>query len=511
MPPIVTKYMYWISDPSITSTLWRSNVEKREEIWENAGAIDMESREKKYQVTVGLEIHAELLTKTKMFCECLNDPHQGRPNEHVCPICAGHPGALPVANKKAIESVIKVGLALGGEIFPSGRAKFDRKNYFYPDLPKGYQISQYDEPIVSGGKLLGVGITRIHLEEDAGRLAHAKDASLVDLNRAGVPLMELVTEPDIRSAEQAKEFAEELQRILRYLNVSGGNMERGEMRLEANVSLNMGTKVEVKNINSFKALADAIDYEAARQEELIKNGEKVTQETRGWDDVEKKTVSQRSKEEAHDYRYFPEPDLPPFTKEAFKIEEIRRSIPELPEEKRVRMTKEYELTREQADILIEDPKIAEYFEEAVSELKDKRQAGLVYNYLTSDIFGFLKEKGVEFEGLRIKPLALSELIYLLSSGEINSRTAKDLIGVMQEKGISPKKLVEERGLGQISDKKRIQEVVEKVVSENEEVVMRYRAGNKNLLQFFLGQVMRELKGQGNPEIIKSVLLDILKR
>ena len=283
--------------------------------------------------TIGLEIHIELKTKSKMFCPCQNDPHQTLPNINVCPICLGHPGTLPTINKKAVESVILVGLALGGKISPF--TKFDRKNYFYPDLPKGYQISQYDEPLVTGGMLNNIRIRRIHLEEDTGTLIHDEKSgsSLVDFNRAGVPLMELVTEPDISSAKEAVQFGEDLQLILRYLGVSDVDMEKGQMRLEANVSLNMGTKVEIKNINSFKALFSAIEYEIQRQSELLKKGHKIIQETRGWNDVEQKTFSQRIKEEAHDYRYFPEPDLPPFETSIFNIELLRKTLPELPKQK----------------------------------------------------------------------------------------------------------------------------------------------------------------------------------
>ena len=296
-----------------------------------------------YKPTIGLEIHAELKTRTKMFCDSLNDPDEKHPNVNVCPVCLGHPGTLPAANKQAIEHVIKVGLALGGKINPV--SKFDRKNYFYPDLPKGYQISQYDEPLVLGGDLLGVRIRRIHLEEDTGRLLHesspsagsGRPASLVDFNRAGVPLMELVTEPDIKSANEAINFSKELQLIFRYLGVSEANMEKGELRVEANVSLNKGTKVELKNINSFAAVRGAIAYELKRQSEVLESGGKVEQETRGWDDGKKKTVSQRTKEEAHDYRYFPEPDLPPFETNVFGIENLKISIPELPKEKRTRL------------------------------------------------------------------------------------------------------------------------------------------------------------------------------
>ena len=281
-----------------------------------------------YQPTIGLEVHAELKTRTKMFCDSLNDPDEKHPNVNVCPVCLAHPGTLPVANKQAIEHVIKVGLALGGKI--NETTKFDRKNYFYPDLPKGYQISQYDKPLVEGGELKKIRIRRVHLEEDTGTLVHADGGSLVDYNRSGVPLMELVTEPDFRSADEVADFARELQLILRYLGVSDADMEKGQMRIEANVSLNMGTYVELKNINSFRAVHDAVEFELKRQQEALEQGETLVKETRGWDEAKRKTISQRSKEEAHDYRYFPEPDLPPFETGVFDPEALRESLPELP-------------------------------------------------------------------------------------------------------------------------------------------------------------------------------------
>ncbi len=322
--------------------------------------------------TIGLEIHAELKTNSKMFCSCKNDPEEKHPNVNVCPVCLAHPGPLPVANETAIISVIRLGFAIKGTI--AERSHFDRKSYFYPDLPKGYQISQYEDPLVLGGTLKGIRITRVHLEEDTAKLVHSDDgvSSLVDYNRAGVPLMELVTEPDVKNADEAVAFARELQLILRYLGISDADMEKGQMRVEANISVRKsegegyGTKVEVKNINSFKAVHDAIEYELARQEKLITEGGKVSQETRGWDEKRGITESQRSKESAHDYRYFPEPDLPELDITRFDIASIRDSIPELPEEKRERLVREYGLSRENAELLIEDKKMAEYFEESVS-------------------------------------------------------------------------------------------------------------------------------------------------
>jgi len=354
-----------------------------------------------YFPTIGLEIHAELKTKTKMFCSCLNDPEEKRPNINICPICLGHPGTLPVINEEAVKKVIKVGLALNCEI--SKHSFFERKNYFYPDLPKGYQISQYQVPLCKNGFLeidgRKIRIRRVHLEEDTGRLLHQKNYSLVDFNRAGVPLMELVTEPDIKSAKEARKFAQELQLILKYLGVSDADMEKGQMRTEANVSLSkkeneLGTKVEIKNLNSFKAVEEAIEYEIARQTEILKNKKKVIQETRGWDDVKKQTFSQREKEEAKDYRYFPEPDLPPLEITPEMIASIRAEIPELPQQRRERFKKEYQLDEKSIEIFVQQKELGEFFEKVISELppnlnqKDLlAMIKLSANYIISDLLG----------------------------------------------------------------------------------------------------------------------------
>ena len=455
-------------------------------------------------LTIGLEIHAELKTKTKMFCDCLNDPDEHHPNINICPICVGHPGTLPTLNRKAIESVIKVGLALEGKIIEKGRTKFDRKNYFYPDLPKGYQISQYDEPLVTGGKLLGVRIRRIHLEEDTGTLTHIKDASLVDYNRSGVPLMELVTEPDITSAQQAAEFAKQLQLIFRYLEISDADMEKGQMRLEANISISMGTKVEVKNINSFKSLEGAINYEYERQKELLEKKKKIIQETRGWNESKQATISQRSKEEAHDYRYFSEPDLPPLTASAFNIEQIKLDIPELPMLKKERFIKEYKLSAEQADVLIQDRFSAKYFEEATSELKDNNQFILLYNYLTSDLWGFIKKDEILITDIKVSPKDFAHLIDLLATQEISSRTAKDVLTKMFATGLDPHEIIKEGGMQQISDIGRLKQLAEKIIKENPNAIEDYKKGKKTSIQFLIGRAMSELKGKANPQILKKI-------
>ena len=461
-------------------------------------------------LTIGLEVHAELKTKTKMFCDCLNDPDEHHPNVNICPICAGHPGTLPTLNKKAIESVLKVGLALGGKIIPNGKTKFDRKNYFYPDLPKGYQISQYDEPLVEGGKLLNARIRRIHLEEDTGTLIHIKGASLVDYNRSGVPLMELVTEPDITSASQAVEFAKQLQLILRYLEVSDADMEKGQMRLEANISIAMGVKVEVKNINSFKSLEGAINYEYKRQKDLLAKNKKISQETRGWNESKQATVSQRSKEEAHDYRYFSEPDLPPLTADAFSLEQIKLGIPELPLPKKNRFIEEYKLSAEQADVLIQDRFSSNYFEEAVSELENKNELLSLYNYLTSDLWGLMKKNEVLIGDIKIPPVNLAHLIGLLASKDISSRIAKDLLLEMFKTGLDPHEIIKEKKWQQVSDSEHLKKLAEKIIKENPNAMSDYRSGKKNSLQFLIGKAMSELKGKANPQILKELFEDLLK-
>ncbi|MDO8504345.1 MAG: Asp-tRNA(Asn)/Glu-tRNA(Gln) amidotransferase subunit GatB [Candidatus Liptonbacteria bacterium] len=463
-----------------------------------------------YKPTMGLEIHAELNTRTKMFCDSLNDPDEKHANINVCPVCLGHPGCLPVVNKKAIESVIRVGLALGGKIAPV--TKFDRKNYFYPDLPKGYQISQYDKPLVLGGELCGIRITRIHLEEDAGNLLHDSEGkTLVDFNRAGVPLMELVTEPDIRSAEQAVNFGKELQRILRYLGVSDANMEKGEMRMEVNISMNMGTKAEIKNINSFKAVEGAIAYETIRQTELLEKGEgeKIRQETRGWDDVKRITVSQRSKENAHEYRYFPDPDLPAFKTEVFDIEQLRAELPELPDAKRKRFASEYKLSGTQADLLADDLELADYYEEAVSELKEKTSkpdSVLLYNYLTSDLKGLLKEDEVDLKDSKVAPEHLAHLVYVLLDGKVTTRQAKDMLRKMHETGEDVEALVNaQESIGEDA----LSLAVEAAIAENPNAVADYKKGKLASLQFLVGQVMKKTKGGAKPDELQKLLREKL--
>lgn len=474
----------------------------------------------KYIPTIGLEIHAELKTESKMFCDSRNDPNETHPNATICPVCTGQPGSLPTVNKKAVEYILKIGMALNGDIPQT--SKFDRKNYFYPDLPKGWQISQYDVPLIFGGMLNGVRLRRIHLEEDTAKLAHAKSGSLLDYNRAGRPLMELVTEPDIKNADQAVEFAKELQLILRYLDIADANMEKGQMRVEANVSLGeekngkimYGTKVEVKNIASFKAVHDAIQYELKRQEQVLKAGEKVVQETRGWNDAKGMTISQRLKEEAQDYRYFPEPDLPPLDLSHFTLSELKREIPELPAEKRRRFAEEYGLTPERADFLVNEPTLADYFEKAVSELaaddnanlKDK--VAILFNYLTSDLKGLLMEREFAITDVapkKITPENFADLMQLIFDKKVLSRGAKDILGKMLETGLDPNRILEEEGLEAVSDEGALEETVRKIVEENPGAIEDYKKGKENALQFLVGKAMVALRGRGNPETLKELI------
>ena len=469
-----------------------------------------------YKSTIGLEVHAELKTKTKMFCRCLNEDSE-KPNVNVCPICLAHPGTLPTINHEAVNSVIKLGLAVGGETPPI--SKFDRKNYFYPDLPKGYQISQYDLPLVQGGKLYGVKLTRVHLEEDTGRLVHALDGStLVDYNRAGRALMELVTEPVIRDAEEALGFTKEFQLLLRYLGISDAYMERGLMRVEANVSISkdkkFGTKVEVKNLNSFRAVAGAIAYEIKRQEEVLEGGGKVIQETRGWDDVKGETYSQRIKEEAHDYRYLPEPDLPPMQFSKEDLEKLRHELPELPQQKRERFMKEFGLKKEQVDVLVSDKALAAYYEEIVSELEEDMKAkdavSLAFNYLTSDLMGIMATNEVGIKEIKITPEDFAELIGLIASGKLNSRSAKDILMMMFKTGGDPHELMKSGGMQQVSDEGELKKIVHEIIAANPAVVADYKKGKLPALEALIGRAMGKLKGRGNPEVLRRLFLEELK-
>jgi len=493
-----------------------------------------------YQPAIGLEIHVELKTRSKMFCDCLNEPDEKHPNVNVCPVCMSHPGTLPVINEEALSKVIKTGLALGSNI--PEYAKFDRKNYFYPDLPKGYQISQYDGPLCRGGFLeidgKKIKITRVHLEEDTGKLIHEKDCSLVDFNRAGIPLMELVTEPDITSAKHARMFAEELQLILRYLDVSEANMEKGQMRVEANISLGLGsklgTKVEIKNLNSFRSLEKGIEYEIIRQAKLLKAGKKVAQETRGWldkatassrrvagarvDDVKGITVSQREKEEAHDYRYFPEPDLPPLHFTNKEIQEIRAEVPELPQARRERFEKEYKLGNKEIEVFVQNKDLGEYFEKVISEFPSRlpqeklfKFIKLATNYLITDLQGLLKRACVAGEDFLITPENFAEFITLISEGKISSKIAKTVLQEMFSKGADPSNIIEEKGLTQITDESEIKKIIGEVISKNPKPVEDYKKGKENAFQYLIGQIMAKTQGKASPQIVNKILKQLLTK
>ncbi|HPS21723.1 MAG TPA: Asp-tRNA(Asn)/Glu-tRNA(Gln) amidotransferase subunit GatB [Candidatus Paceibacterota bacterium] len=484
--------------------------------------------DKKFYPTIGLEIHAELKTQTKMFCSCLNNPDEEKPNVNVCPVCMAHPGTLPVANKKAIESVIKVGLALGADI--ADFTEFDRKNYFYPDIPKGYQISQYKYPIVSGGHLADFDITRVHLEEDTANSKHDRgDFSLVDFNRAGVPLMELVTEPktfdtekdvDAVAAKSASNFAKELQLILWYLGVSEANMEKGEMRVEANISISdssdkdkFGTKVEVKNLNSFKSVEKAIKFELDRMLNLWKEGKQaeIIQETRGWDEKAQKTFSQRKKESSHDYRYFPEPDLPKMKLQdketGFDLEKMKSELPELPEARRNRYRTDFGIKDEDIESYINDFELGVWFEEVAKILNDKEKIKIASNYITSDYLGLKKSN------LNIaipKAENFSELIQMVSDNKISSRGAKDILAMIVIEDNSPMAIAEAKNLIQKNDEGEIKLIVEKIISENPEVVATYKAGKENAIMSLVGKVIKESKGSANPQMVIKLLKELLE-
>lgn len=489
--------------------------------------------QKDYLPTIGLEIHVELKTRTKMFCACLNDPDETEPNKNVCPVCLAHPGTLPVINLEAVKKVLRVGLALGGEI-PS-KSFFDRKNYFYPDLPKGYQISQYDHPLVSGGSLPVIfedgqqkvfALTRIHLEEDTGKLFHQEKKSLIDYNRAGRPLMELVTAPVFHSGLEARRFAEELHLLLLYLDVSEAGMEKGQMRIEPNISVSdssaLGTKVEIKNLNSFRSVEDSINYEIKRQIEVLESGNKISQENRGWDQQRGETFLQRSKEEAHDYRYFPEPDLPPLLIDSngegyfISTDQIKRSMPELPWQKRERLAKIYGLNAVQVEVLVQNQMMADYFEEIVSEFaeKDKQhqseaiseKAILAYNFITSNLLGLMAEaKEVSFKNLKFKNQDLAGLINYFHRGQISSAAAKVVLLEMFEAGRDCEEIIKEKNLLQVSDSKELEAIVAKILAENPGPVADIKNGKLQVIQFLVGKIMAETRGKANPKLLVDLI------
>lgn len=487
-----------------------------------------------------MEVHVELATKSKMFCGCKNGMGlEKEPNKNICPLCTGQPGSIPVPNKQAIRFVVEAGLALNCHIAQD--SKFDRKNYFYPDLPKGYQISQYDKPICQNGFLefdlktntgemekKRVRIHRIHLEEDTGKLVHQKGngGTLVDFNRAGVPLMELVTEADIKSSAEAKKFCEELRLLFRYLKISPADMEKGQMRCEANISLYQpgkdplsGTKVELKNLNSFKAVERGIEYEIKRQTLALDKGEKIIQETRGWDENKGKTFSQRKKEEAHDYRYFPEPDILPFSFDRDEVEKIREKLPELPSEKRVRFQKQFGIKPQNAEVLAANKEIADYFENVSSELENwmseeghefdekgkQKLFALAANYILTELSRMVFEKEKGFGDLKITAENFAELIKLIYEGKINSSAAQTVLAQMFNTGADPSHVIEEKNLGQNSDESELENIVDEVLSKNAGTVADFKNGKESAIKFLMGQVMSATKGKANPQIAMSIL------
>ncbi len=467
--------------------------------------------EMKYIPTIGLEIHAELKTRTKMFCGCKNNPDEGESNKNICPICLAHPGTLPFINKEAVKSVLKVGVAVGGDL--ADYTEFDRKNYFYPDIPKGFQISQYKYPLVSGGELCGVKIKRIHLEEDTGTSIHDRgDFSLVDYNRAGVPLMELVTEPVIHDSKTAGNFARELQLLLRSLTVSDANMEKGEMRVEVNISVSsgkkLGTKVEVKNINSFRSAERAIDYEIARQVSIVESGGRVVQETRGWDEAKQSTFSQRQKEESHDYRYFPEPDLPKLFLSKIpwaSRKEIEKELPELPAEKRKRYVKNFGIRNEDAEIYASSEELGAFFEkvsEIVLNKSGKEAVRIASNYIVSDVSGLVKIGG---DLNKILPEEFGKIIAFLLAEKLSSRGVKDVLSVMIGEGGRAEEIIKKLGVYQVEDEMVVDRAIDKVLSVNSKVADDYKKGKLAALQYLIGQVMKEMKGAGKPSVVSQLL------
>ncbi|HNR12842.1 MAG TPA: Asp-tRNA(Asn)/Glu-tRNA(Gln) amidotransferase subunit GatB [Thermodesulfobacteriota bacterium] len=476
----------------------------------------------RYEAVIGLEVHAHLLTKSKIFCGCTTE-FGAQPNTNTCPICLGMPGVLPVLNKKVVEYAIKTGLALNCTI--ASHSVFARKNYFYPDLPKGYQISQYELPIASGGYLdidlngttKRIGITRAHMEEDAGKLMHEIEGavtgySYVDFNRTGVPLLEIVSEPDLRSGEEAVVYLQTLRDILRYLDVCDGNMEEGSLRCDANVSVRpegqkeLGTKTELKNMNSFRFVRLALDYEIGRQIEALESGEPIIQETRLWDARQGITLSMRGKEEAHDYRYFPEPDLVPVEPDETWVEEIRSTLPELPQQRRKRFVEAYAIPDYDSTILTSSKALADYFEECVHQYP---QPKVVSNWIMSEMLRLLNQDNRDIDQSPVTPAQLAALLMLMEKGTISGKIAKQVFETMYETGASAEEIVARQGLEQVSDTSALRAVIDRVLADNPDSVEKYRQGKTKVFGFFVGQVMKETRGKANPELVNQILQEKL--
>ena len=479
-----------------------------------------------YEAIIGLETHCQLNTKSKIFCPCPTN-FDSPPNTNVCPVCLGYPGVLPVLNQEVLASAVKLGLAIDGKITP--HSKFDRKQYFYPDLPKNYQISQYDLPIVEQGQLeieivdkktkevsrKIIGITRLHMEEDAGKLVHAGSErlsgsthSLVDFNRTGVPLLEIVSEPDLRTGAEAAEYAQELRRLVRYLGISDGNMQEGSLRCDVNISVRkkgtekFGTKVEIKNMNSFSAIQKAIEYEIDRQIEAIENGELIVQETRLWEEATQRTISMRKKEGSSDYRYFPEPDLPPLEVSPEQLKAWAEELPELPARKRRRYEEEFGLSPYDARVLTDDRTVAEYFETAVIA---GANAKLVANWISQDIAAYLNNNKLTITEIALQASDLAELVKLIETGTISGKIAKEILPELLTEGGSPKALVEKKGLIQISDSSAIEKLIEEIIAAHPSELEKFRAGKTNLKGFFVGQVMKKSGGKADPKLTSQIL------
>ena len=480
---------------------------------------------KNYITVIGLEVHAELKTKTKAFCSCSTE-FGAEPNTHVCPVCLGMPGALPVLNKRVVEFAIRAGLALNCDIQKFN--KMDRKNYFYPDLAKNYQISQWDEPICLGGHIdirvngekKRIGITRIHMEEDAGKLVHSgltistSDSSAVDYNRAGVPLIEIVSEPDMRSAAEARAYMEQLKAILEYTDVCDCKMQEGSLRCDANISVmpegatEFGTRAEIKNLNSFRALERAIEYEVERQIEIVEDGGHVVQETRTWDDANGVTLSMRSKEEAHDYRYFPEPDLVPVNLDQAWIDEIKATLPELPSARKERLLAE-DVPEDNADIIVASKKVADYFDEGTKATKNLKALS---NWLIGDVAGYLNAEGIEIDDpeFKITPDHLGELVNLIDKGVLSSKLAKQVFAEMLKDNEAPEALVKKLGLEQVSDAGELGKLVDEVIAANPQSIADFKAGKKKALGFLVGQIMKATHGKANPGMVNKMLMEKLQ-
>ena len=468
----------------------------------------MDSIETMWEAVIGLEVHARLLTRTKIFCGCA--PAFGAPpNTHVCPVCLGYPGALPVLNRQAVELATRMALATGCEVHP--RSIFARKNYFYPDLPKGYQISQFDQPLATGGTVNDVRLRRIHMEEDAGKLLHERDVSLVDLNRAGTPLIEIVSEPDIHSAEQAVAYLTRLRQILMYTDVCDGNMEEGSLRCDANVSVRragepLGTRTEVKNLNSFRFVGRAIEYEIQRQIALIESGGRVEQETRLFDTVANETRVMRSKEEAHDYRYFPDPDLLALEVSSTWIEDVRSSLPPLPHDRAARYQREHGITVVDAEQLVVTRALADFYEATVIEAANPRAAA---NWVRNEVLRVLNDQKIDIEDYRVTPAMLGRLIRLIDSGAIGGKSAKEVFDEMSASGEEPERIVERKGLAQISDVSVIRDAALRVVEKHAAQVEEFRAGKTKVFGFLVGQLMKETGGKAKADTANEILRELL--